>query len=68
MVVAEAIGDHHPVPGQTVGAARGDPLQQRQLHELGQVQEADIVLHEKRRRQGGQQADGNGHFLRVGAR
>ncbi|MNR47591.1 hypothetical protein D3C85_1667110 [compost metagenome] len=48
MVGAEALGNHHSVPGHAVGAARGDAVQQRQLHELGQVQEADVVLYEKR--------------------
>ena len=67
MVSAETLGNHHPVPGHAISAARGSTVQQRQLHELGQVQEADVVLDKKRRRQGGQQADGNRHLFRIGA-
>ncbi|MNE21876.1 hypothetical protein D3C80_1150570 [compost metagenome] len=48
VVGTETLGDHHPEPGQAVSAAWGNAMQQRQLHELGQVQEAKVVLDKER--------------------
>ncbi|MNM61288.1 hypothetical protein D3C81_725870 [compost metagenome] len=48
VVGTEALGDHHAVPGEPIRAAWRNTLAQGQFHELGQVQETDIVLDEKR--------------------